>query len=345
MNPDPKNPTDIEPGQPWEVDLFRPEDAEGVVRLFLTVYGEGYPIRTFLNAAELIRENAAGRVISSVVRTPKGDIVGHNALFHSAPYTGIYESGAGLVHPAYRGGAGVFTAMGVHGQETAAPRFGVEVIFGEPVCNHPFAQKATAKQKWITRAVEVDLMPAAAYVQEKSASGRVTTLLDFRTLRPRPHRVYMPEAYEEALRFAYEDLDDEREWVVSKETAPPHVQSVVNTQVFSFAQVARLAVHETGADLARVIGEAERKLLGEGVLVIQVWLKASCPWIGQAVDALRSQGYFFGGALLRWFDDDGLLLQKRSGAPCWDSIQLHYDRAKRLLDYVRRDWSRTVGAE
>jgi len=37
--------SDIEPGQTYEFDLFRPEDAEGVSQLFRTVYGDGYPIK------------------------------------------------------------------------------------------------------------------------------------------------------------------------------------------------------------------------------------------------------------------------------------------------------------
>ena len=76
----------IEPGQLWEVDLFRPEDAKGVTQLFLSVYGKGYPIRTYIDPKALMEENAAGRIISSVARTPRGDIVGHNALFQSAPF-------------------------------------------------------------------------------------------------------------------------------------------------------------------------------------------------------------------------------------------------------------------
>ena len=79
-------PVDIAPGQTWEIDLLRPEDAIGVVRLFRTVYGEGYPIPAFVDPEELIRANAEKRIISSVARTPSGDIVGHNAMFRSAPY-------------------------------------------------------------------------------------------------------------------------------------------------------------------------------------------------------------------------------------------------------------------
>ncbi len=63
-------PVDIAPGQTWEIDLLRPEDATGVVRLFRTVYGDGYPVQAFVDPQELIRANAEKRIISSVARTP-----------------------------------------------------------------------------------------------------------------------------------------------------------------------------------------------------------------------------------------------------------------------------------
>lgn len=51
----------ISPHQIWEVDLFRPEDAPGVARLFRLVYGDGYPVKTFTDPERLIAENAARR--------------------------------------------------------------------------------------------------------------------------------------------------------------------------------------------------------------------------------------------------------------------------------------------
>ncbi len=49
-----------------------------------------------------------------------------------------------------------------------------------------------------------------------------------------------------------------------------------------------------------------------------------------------------GGLLPRWFDTDGLLMQKIIGEPCWDGMQIHFDRAKSLVDMVRTDWSATL---
>ncbi len=331
----------IEPGQSYVIDLFRPEDAEGVVHLFKTVYGEGYPIRTFIDPKVLTEENAAGRAISTVVRTPKGDIVGHVAMFQSAPYKKVYESGAGLVHPSYRGGAGIFTSMGVYG-EKIAPRFGVEAVFGEPVCNHVFAQRAMASLDYVTQTLEVDLMPAAAYDQEKSASGRVSTLLDFKTLKPRPHEVFLPRAYEEPLHYLYRGLDDQRQIRISADAQLPEIPTGLDTQVFDFAQVARITVNQAGPDFSALLVQEEKKLSARKVIVFQVWLNLSWPWIEAIVSKLQSLNYFLGGLLPRWFDTDGLLMQKIIGRPNWEGIELYFERAKKLLEWVRKDWERTL---
>ncbi|MEW6264638.1 MAG: hypothetical protein AB1641_16320 [Thermodesulfobacteriota bacterium] len=333
----------IEPGQEWIVDLFRPEDAPGVTRLFKTVYGVGYPIKTFIEPDKLIEENAAGRTISSVARTPKGDVVGHNALFNSAPWTGIYESGAGAVHPEYRGGKHIFTRMVRHGVEEAPKIFPVAAIFGEPVCNHVFTQKMCHGQGWTSFALEVDLMPAAAYAQEKSAAGRVSTLLDFFTIEPRPHTVYLPPVYETSLRFIYQALDDERRLLTAEKTSPDRAGTVIKAQVFDFAQVARLTVWEAGSDFETELDREIQAVLSRGMVVIQVWVKLTWPWIGRVVEILRSRGFFLGGALPRWFDDDGLLMQKIIGRPCWEGIQLEYDRGRELMKLVKADWTGVSG--
>jgi hypothetical protein len=328
----------IEPGQQWIVDLFRPEDAEGVVRLFLSVYGENYPIRAYVEPARLKDENARGVTISSVARTKTGDIVGHNALFRSAPHEGIYESGAGLVDAGYRGGKGVFTQLVAHGQEVAARQFGIEAIYGESVCNHPFSQKMTHGLGWITHAVQVDLMPASAYEKEKSAEGRVSVLLDVKTLKSMPHPVHIPYAYRDSLTFIYEGLDDERRFMASEKGLPSDTKTRMQVQIFDFAQVARVTVHEAGCDFASAVDKLEQDLKKKGVQVVQVWLNLGWPWIGAAVDILRAKQFFLGGLLPRWFNTDGLLMQKVSGAPPWEELHIHFERAKTLVEMVKEDW-------
>jgi len=329
----------IEPGQDWVVDFFRPDDAVGIARLFHTVYGDGYPIKTFTDPGRLIEENASGRTISSVVRTVKGDIVGHNALFTSAPFNRIYEAGAGLVLPQYRGGFAGYRVV-EHSLKVAPQKFDVEGVFGEPVCNHVRMQKISAKLGCITCAVEVDLMPAEAYTKEASASGRVAALLDFVVINPKEQDVYLPSPYAEFLRFIYGPFDYGVRLKPSSEELPTTLRTSIDTRIFDFARVARLAVHEAGSDIGQAIDEEEKSAKDKGVVVTQVWLKLSWPWIGHAVEQLRSRGYIFGGALPRWFDVDGLLMQKFIETPDWDGIQVHGERASRILDMVKTDWDK-----
>jgi len=330
---------DIAPGQTWEIDQFRPGDAEGVAALFRLVYGDGYPIRIFVDPELLRRENAAHRTVSIVARTPKGDIVGHNAMFQSAPYAGLREVGSAVVHPAYRGGAGIGAQVARHGESFFDQQMQGQGICCEPVSNHVFGQRMCRKMNWLCLAVEVDLMPAAANVEEKSAPGRVTALLEFRALRPRPHRVFLPARYEKQLRTIYANLNDTREFVPAQTSPPPSdVSTKIVTQIFDFAQVARLAVHEMGPDFAQALNREADQAAAQGVEVFQVWLNAGRPWVGWAVEKLRERGYFLGGALPRWFDDDGLLMQHLLHRPHWEGINLAFDDDRELVRLVQEDW-------
>lgn len=331
---------DIEPGQEWEVDLFRPEDAAGVARLFRSVYGEGYAVRTYIEPERLIRENAARRTISSVARTVRGEVIGHNALFNSAAHPGTYESGAGAVHAAYRGGKGIFTHMFEHGLEIAGTLPHINAVFGEPVCNHVFSQKMMARAGFPPRALEVDLISAAAHQKEGGAEGRVAAFLCFRTIRRRPHAVYLPEPYGDALNALYEGLDDERDFCISKEEVPVGTVSKIRSQIFETAGVARIAVDEAGEDFEVGTKGLEKKLQEKKIVVIQIWLNLSSPWVGGAVETLRRRGYFLGGILPRWFDSDGLLMQKVLKRPDWEGIHVYGERSAEILKIVRADWGR-----
>jgi hypothetical protein len=333
----------IEPGQKWTVESFTPRDATGVTRLFLGIYGREYPVRIYVEPDLLIEENRTGRVISSVAKTAKGDIVGHNALFNSAPCKKIFESGAGLVHADYRGGHGIFTQMVAHGLTKGRERPDVEQVFGEPVCNHPFTQKLSHNQEFVTRAIEINLMPAATYAKEASATGRVTTLLDFITLKPSPCTVHVPKAYESIFPVFYENMDDERQFVLSAQPLSSQRSTGLETQVFDFAQVARVAVMALGRDFPTVMQAEEDRLLEQGIRVIQVWLSSGDPCVGEAVDSLRSSRYFFGGVLPRWFDSDGILMEKVLDTPVWEETNLHFERAQTLMALIRKDWETVRG--
>lgn len=332
----------VQSEQPYVIDRFRPENAEGVARLFRSVYGDRYPVATYVEPELLIRENASKHVISSVARTMDGEIVGHNALFNSAAHPGTYESGVGVVHQTHQGGKGILTGLVAHGLELAETLPSVDAVFSEPVCNHPFSQKMMINLGFATRALEVDLMPAEAYHEEGGSSGRAAAFLDFRTIREKPHAVYLPHAYRQVLEFLYAGLDDQRDFRLAGTTVP--AQRITNLQlhVFDFASVARVTVQATGLDFQAGMNQLEAALEEKNIMVTQIFLNLAEPWVWQAVETLRQRGYFLGGVLLRWFDTDGLLMQKTRQSPDWDSICTHAKRHRQILALVREDWQRAI---
>ena len=324
-----------------DVSIFRHEDARGVADLFFEIYGNDYPIKTVYNPEELIDAFEKMDNIPVVARTHEGRIVGYVAMFRSAPHQRLYEAGQGLVLPSFRN-IGIAALMNKYLCDTLAKRFLIDAVFGEAVCHHTHMQRAWAAYGTIETAVEVDLMPASAYEKEKSASGRVSTLDMFRTYIPKHHKIYIPPIYSDVMRLIYASYDDTREFSMSSEKIPSsEQQTTLNTQVFEFAGVARIAVYQAGFDFNEAFYREVSQLANMGTEVIQVWLRLSCPWIDDIVHVLRKTGFFFGGVLPRWFDDDGLLMQKVTGIPNWDGIKLYSDHAKRILDYVRSDWQNT----
>ena len=327
----------------FEVGYFRPEDAEGIVNLFNAVYGDGYPLRLFYDPAAIIAANEAGEYYSIVARTSTGQVIGVIHLYRSAPFPNIYESGVGLVLKEYRN-LGVNTRLMEYLYEEFVPQQeNIEELFGEAVCNHVFIQKAAARFKHIETALEIALMPAAAYTQEKSAFGRVANLDYFRCYKPKPHLIYVPKPYEEELRWIYSRLDDSREINPAdvKAKAPEGTTSRIEMKLFDFAQVARINVHEIGDDFTEAFRNMEAQAITSKAVVLQVCLNLTILWIATTVNMLRDRGYFFGGALPRWFDVDGLLMQKVRCSPDFEDIVLESEDAEKLLEIIQEDWERT----
>lgn len=322
----------IPSGQDVEVDLMRPEDAAGVAALFRAVYHNDYPIKIYYDPRALIAANRKGEIISCVSRTPRGDIVGHNAFYPIAPCKKVFECGAGLVLPAYRNTAGLLGRMLTLGIRMA-PEFGGEGIYGEQICSHLFTQKSARSLGNIPMGLEVDLS-----FQEGGAQKRVSSFHGYQTLKPYPHTVYLPGTYERALRFLYEGLKEERHLAPCPSSPSREHLSRIEAEIYGWALVSRISVLEIGEDFMPAIGIRESEAAEKGVIVYQVWLPLASPSVNWAVECLRSRGYFLGGLLPRWFDTDGLLMQRVFHTPDWDSIQILQDRSREIFRIVRDDW-------
>jgi len=326
----------------FEIDLFRPSDATGVVQLFQSVYGDQYPIKTFYNPDLLGQANLSAQIVTTVVRNSAGNVVSVHNLFRSAPYEKIYEWGAGLVHKDYRN-LGLSSANGRYLIYTVVPqRSQIEEIYGEAVCYHVALQKAMTTFAAVDTALEVALMPGQAYAMESFEGKRVATLFGSINFKKRPHTIHAPEVYRDQLTFIYGGYPDERDMRPCEGTPSSDIATSCEISIFDFANVCRLAFHEVGQDFEAMLDKMEGQALGRGCVVIQVWLKMTTPWLDIPVKILRRRGYFLGGVLPRWFNDDGLLLQRLLVDPEFEAIKLLTQRAKNILEMVKADWKAVV---
>jgi len=327
--------TFIPPDQDVEVDVMRPEDAPGVAALFRAVYHDDYPVKTYYDPQALIAANQKGEILSCVSRTPRGDIVGHNAFYPIAPCKKVFEGGAGLLLPAYRKRAWLLGRMVTRGMQMV-PEFGGEGIYGEHVCSHLFTQKLAQRVGNVVMGLSVDLS-----FQEGGARKRVSSFNGYQPLKPFPHTVYLPEIYDLALRFLYEGLKEERQFMPSPQLPPEENRSRIASNTYEEARVSRITVSEIGEDFETVMAVRESEAAARDVTVYQVWLPLESPSVGWAVECLRRQGYFLGGLLPRWFDTDGLLMQRLCHTPDWDGIQILLDRSREIFHMVHEDWARS----
>jgi GNAT superfamily N-acetyltransferase len=328
--------------QEIEIDFFRREDAPGVARLFRQVYGDGYPVDIYYKPERLIEENAARRIISTVVRTKDGEVVGHDALIILDPDARLYENAAGLILPAFRG-KGTFFRLMSHTIRDTAKQFGLTEIIGEPVCNHTQLQKMCAQLDYKETGLEVDLMPAAAYTTEQSARGRVSVMLGYFLHKPVKRAVYMPAVYRNEMEFLYSGLGFERTFAEPAANLPADGNSEGKMDIYDFAQVARIVVHRIGSDFDVFISRLESEARKRGVMVFQIWLPLTSPFVASAADALRRHGFFIGGLLPNRFSEgDGLLMQKAMHETDWEGMALYTERARRIAAIVRTDSRRAA---
>lgn len=338
--------------QEWRINLFRPEDAVGVVALYRAVYGEDYPVKNVYDPSQLIREQATGDVFRVIAHSLADEVIGHIAFYRSSPPNRqLYEYGQMMIRFDWRNTALAFE-LGDFAIDVVAREQEIDDLWGEAVCHHPVTQRMCAGQGFMVMGIELGLMSGEACshaMQNRTdPKERVSAALVFRSTAVRKQHLFLPADYETVLRELYGQWSDESILTMSTETTFPETPGRYDLQVFGDAGVARITVIEVGEDFASRLAHFETTVSMNGCVVTQVFLSLADPAIGAAVSILRRKGFFFGGALPRWFGEDGLLMQKVMEAPDFSKIVLATKQARRLGDYIREDYEQvriaTVGA-
>jgi hypothetical protein len=325
----------IEPGQKFEVDYFRPEDAPGVARLYHAVYGEMFPVDYVYDPAELIRINKGDDLFQVVGRTPRGDVVGLYALFRSAPSKKIMEGGSWIVHPEYRRTTiGLRLVSKIH--NTPPEHLHLEGIFGQSVCDHETTQKLCQRFKARSCALELESMPPRP--GQEDTYGRISLLNSLVVLRNRPDEIFLPVRYEAQLREIYGWTGLDRSFqpdTAGREDLAVRGETVLSVNILNEAGLVKIEVQVVGSGFSERLGDVLRKYPDRHTyhLFLPLWRPGS----SMAVEAARREGFFFAGLLPLWFDRDALLLQKVAEKPDLAKPSLFLKESKTLLKMIEDD--------
>ena len=321
---------EIPPGQTYQVDLFRPEDAPGVAQLYYAVYGENFPVDYVYDPEELVRRNAGPDLHHVLARTPSGDIVAMAALFRSAPGQGIMESGSLMALPNYPGGKLVLSlGQIIH---DLPQRLGLHAVFCQNVCDHLVSQKASQRFHYRPFSLELDAMPPRPKEQAPGQGGRISLLDEFRVYRDAPHTVHLPDVYAGFLSSLYASRGLSR---VQAPDAEPGSSARFDVQAMDHASLVRVNVLEFGRDFPQCLRQTLERFPDRQVcqLCLPLWQ----PGITLAVNAARSARFFMAGLLPLWADRDMLLMQRLATSSDRSRIKLFTGEAVELLDFISRD--------
>ena len=304
------------PGQKVTAELFRPEDAPGVGRLFFQVYGDSYPVDVPYVPELLIEAYQSGRIHTVVARVPDGSIVGQTAIFHSSPPNlRMYEYGQMLVDKVYRNSFAAYRMHQFASKNMFGQMEGIDALYGEAVCHHVITQKMSVTCDFKECGLELGLMPESAYSGE-GVTGRVSCLLHVRLDVVGTGPLCIPACWREQVEATLPTWPLTRDIRVSepKTAAPAGSLSQVDIRHFDFTGVTRVTLAAIGADFAARMDQAVAEARSRDFTMVQFFVSLGEAWTGQAAEHLQTLGCFYGGYFPQWFGEqgagpDGLLVQ------------------------------------
>jgi hypothetical protein len=338
----PEEPNSLD--QSWTVDLFRPEDAAGVVALYRAIYGELFPKREVYQAEWHVEQARTHDTYRVVARAGDGTVIGTSAAFRSSPTNPeLYEGGSVMLLPGYsRGNLALKLFRFIFKQDSDF--FMIRQIWGECVCNHVFTQMHSFKVGSIANALEVESLPEGSFQSQSGRNltreGRVSMLVMSRIAVPNSQNIYLPLIYREVLPKIYEPFQFGHTYLEARWESPASQKTDAFVETMAIAGVSRITVYQIGADFAGWLRQVESEARDVGVKVFQVIVPLNTPLVGLAAECLKNVGYWLSGFMPRWFGADGLMMQKTLQEPDFSKIKVYSKSGKAILAMVQADYEK-----
>jgi N-acetylglutamate synthase-like GNAT family acetyltransferase/anti-sigma regulatory factor (Ser/Thr protein kinase) len=325
-----------------EVRVATSQDAEAIAQLLFENYHLSYVHGDFYRPRYLMAALDSG-TLHSTIAVHEGRVIGHHALM-TAPDAASAETGAAVVHSAYRG-LGVFGRMFERTLDEARAR-GLSSVYGDAVTLHPFSQRAELSHGYREAALQLGMVPAATTMRGFGADGpgrRTATLRSYRAFDEQPRQAALPEEYREQLESIYANLGlafEDRPGSVAADGTP------VTTAADEPRALGFLRIASWGREAHTELQQAVRHVLGLHVDVLYADIDLSAvDGSDDAVAGLNELGFFLAGLLVHGpSGHDHFRLQRlNSEAIELDAIVCDSPFAKALMQRVLDDKARVGG--
>jgi N-acetylglutamate synthase-like GNAT family acetyltransferase len=314
------------------------DDAEGISQLLYVNYHLSYGHPDFYRPRWVADRIDSGRVLSSVAAL-EGEVIGHHAVMLQEGH-GSGETGAAVVHPAFRG-LGIFGRL-FDRTLARARAAGLDAVYGQAVTVHPFSQRSERSHGYRETALMLGSVPATMAMEGIAGSQpgeRTASLIGVRVLRRAARPIHPPDRYATELgkALAHVELDVEPR---------PGALETVEEPVTDYDESRATGMLTLSAWKERPFSRALRRLIDRKVDAIFVDLDlASGAASDEAVERLNELGFFYAGLIP--FSRGGrhhLRLQRLDTESVdVDHIVCDSDYAKALLRAVLDDRARVEG--
>jgi hypothetical protein len=311
-----------------------------VATVFRSVYGEDFHARDVYDPALLWKKIQAGQIVSALAFSADGQPAGYISLFKNAPNPRLWETGNIVIVPG-KPDTDLSLRLFRYYEELISSRAAdMDGFFTEAVCSHYFTQKSGAESGMVDCGLELDQLDGSSFKDGKSnkaGSARVSCVLSFKEKIDQTGPVYVPVRYEGILRKITGSLRP-RDLFLSTAGMPVQGTSTREERYYPASRTWKLSFRDIGSDWITVVEDIVRQARQREVISLQITINIALPYVGEAVEVLRENGFFFGGMVPLWFGTDGLLMQQLFGTePHYEEVKLYTPMAKGLLAYIKID--------
>jgi serine/threonine-protein kinase RsbW len=337
----------VQPAPPgsYEFRLMQPTQPEAieVSKCVYKTYGYTYPGEHVYYPDRLVEMNRSGELVSVVVVTDAGEVAGHCAISSDTPGSAIRELGQAAVDPAHRGRRLLTRLLSFAIEE--ARRMGLAGLFGEPVTNHPFSQKASYGLGFRDTALLLGYIPQSVLfkkIGDEALAQRMTLLLNFMLVGDCGRsRIYTPYHHRTMLAKIYDSLGLRRQLALPSEDALAQCgeQSELSTLVMSAIDAARIEIKRPGRYVTTEVEIKLNELARKGMACIHLDLPLTDPSAALLCSHFEALGFVLAGILPKADGNDTLRLQYLNDVSIdFDQIIVDSEIGNALFEYIRSQY-------